>query len=116
MKSAANRVWIGLGVLLLTSCAQPTPKSATETALGSRFAGTEFHVVWTMGTQAHADACGLVRLGPDGGRVPSPDTLFIVAAGHAYTPHDVLPEQFLRWGKQFCGPDWVAPNYITPIS
>jgi hypothetical protein len=116
MKHAANLAGIGVSALLLACCGQPSAESATDTALRARFAPNEFHVVWTMGAQAHPETCGLVRLGSDGHHPPSPDTLFIVVDGRAYTPHDVLPEQFLRWGKEFCGPDWVAPNYIIPIS
>lgn len=116
MRSAAILVGIGVSAVLLANCTQHAAKNPTETALRARFAPNEFHVEWTMGNPPHDGNCGLVRFGPDGGRIPSAFTLFIVVDGRAYTPLDVQPEQFLRWGKQFCGPDWVAPNYLTPIS
>lgn len=114
MKRAAGLV--GVVLLSLLSCAQPRNESVTETALRRRFAQNKFHIVWTLGDRAHQGACGLVHVGSNSDRIPSNDTLFIVVGDHAYTPRDVRPDQFLAWGKQFCGPDWVAPNYITPIS
>jgi hypothetical protein len=116
MNLAASFVGIGASALSLVNSAEPIKQSVIETALRSRFVQTEFHVVWTLGDRAHPRPCGLVHVGAEGDRIPYNDTLFIVLGGRAYTPQDVLPDQFLKWGKQFCGPDWVAPHYIAPIS
>lgn len=116
MNLKVNLSKIGLSALLLASCAQPIADSTLEAALRSKFTPTEFQVLWTLGDRAHAGACGLVHLGPENDQMPDNDTLFIIVGTHAYTPRDVSPDQFLRWGREYCGSDWVAPNYISPIS
>jgi hypothetical protein len=116
MRLAAILAGTGMSALALVSSAEPIKQTAIVTALRSRFVQTEFHVVWTVGDGAHPRPCGLVHIGAEDDRIPYNDTLFIVVGGRAYTARDVSPVQFLEWGKQFCGPDWVAPRYVTPIS
>lgn len=114
MKLVAGLLGIAVSALSLAGCTQPKTGSVLETALRSRFSQNEFHVVWTVGDQAHPEACGLVHVG-SAARYPNSGTLFIVVQGRAYTPNDVPADEFLTWGKQLCGPDWVAPNYISPV-
>lgn len=108
MNLTASFVAIGLSALFLVSCAPPKNEGATEAALRSRFAQSEFQVVRTLGDRAHPGACGLVHPGSQGNRILYNDIPFIVVGGRAYTPRDVRSDQFLAWGKQFCGADWAA--------